>query len=78
MMTGGLHLDKGMTIDTLLNLCPRLAEVFNRYGMACVGCVFSRFHTLSDAAAIYGLDDTVLLNEISHQWAALCNHLTDN
>ncbi len=58
-------------IDSLLEQSPKLAEVFNAHGMACVGCVFSRFHCLADAGAIYHLDVQELINELSHKAAAL-------
>ena len=45
-----------LVIDMLIDLYPVCAEVLVNFGMACVGCVFSRFHTLEDAAAIYQLD----------------------
>jgi hybrid cluster-associated redox disulfide protein len=51
-------------IETLLDAYPKLAEVFNAHGMACVGCVFGRFHRLADAAAIYGVEVDVLMKEM--------------
>lgn len=43
--------------------CPETAPVFNRFGMACVGCVMAPFETLAEAADAYGLDPEVLLAE---------------
>jgi hybrid cluster-associated redox disulfide protein len=70
MMNAKLRLDAHMFIDSILDRNPMLAEVFNAHGMACVGCVFSRFHSLADAAAIYGLNLEQLLSEVSHRWSA--------
>lgn len=35
---------------------PAAARVLIARGMACVGCTFARFDTVSDAAAAYGCD----------------------
>ena len=64
-------------IDDLLNSCPKLAEIFNEHGMACVGCAFSRFHTVADAAWIYQLDESLLADELSRHWASMCTLLTE-
>ena len=55
-------IDINMTIDSILAQYPLAAEVFTALGMACVGCVFSRFHTLVDAAVIYQLNHEQILN----------------
>jgi hybrid cluster-associated redox disulfide protein len=44
-----------MTVAALLALLPQAAEVFLRHRMACVGCPFAPFDTLSEAASTYGL-----------------------
>lgn len=46
---------------------PRYAEVFLAFGMACVGCTFSRFHTVADAAAIYTVDVGTLVDALNQQ-----------
>lgn len=51
-------------IDDLLTQTPGVAEVFVQRGMLCVGCDISRFHTLREAAAIYGIDAAQLLVEL--------------
>src|SRR5438552_3964609 len=53
-----------MTVHRLLNAYPRLAEVFVAHRMACVGCTLSGFHTLAEAAAIYGIELAVWLSEL--------------
>ncbi len=63
--------DASTIINSLLDQSPKLAEVFNARAMACVGCVFSRFHCLADAAAIYHLDVDHLIQELSHKYASL-------
>ena len=48
-----------MTINDLLRRHPRATAVFIRRKMLCVGCPAAEFHTLEDAANLYGyaLDD---------------------
>jgi hybrid cluster-associated redox disulfide protein len=57
-------IDSDMVIDSLLEHYPVSAEVFTGLGMACVGCVFSRFHSIEDAAVIYQLNSEHLLDAI--------------
>ena len=64
MMQNKPLLAPNTTIDVILNECPKLAEIFNAHGMACVGCVFSRFHNLVDVAAAYKLDVDTLISEL--------------
>ena len=64
-MQKSLLLEPNMTIDVILDRDPKLAEVFNARGMACVGCVFSRFHNLIDVAAAYELDVATFIGELS-------------
>lgn len=42
-----------MPIADLLKRWPTLAQVFIAYRLACIGCDFTKFHTLEDAARIY-------------------------
>ena len=70
-METGPPLSSNTIIDSILVQYPKLAEVFNQHGMACVGCVFSRFHTLADAAAIYHLDVDRLIGDLSQQFSSL-------
>jgi hybrid cluster-associated redox disulfide protein len=63
--------DADTLIESVVDRFPKLAEVFNEYGMACVGCVFSRFHSLADAAPIYHLDVNALIDGLSHKYNAV-------
>jgi hybrid cluster-associated redox disulfide protein len=51
-------------VKTLLDYHPQAAKVILRYGMACIGCDISRFHTIEEIAAVYHLEPTTLLEEI--------------
>jgi hybrid cluster-associated redox disulfide protein len=56
-----------MDLDSLLEAYPEAARVFARRGMLCVGCPIARFHTLEDAAALYGLELAELVEEIDEK-----------
>ena len=51
-------------IALILERFPYLAETFIAYRLACVGCSFSRFHTLQQAIEIYHLQDTQFFKTI--------------
>lgn len=51
-------------VKALLDHHPQAAKVMVRYGMACIGCDISRFHTIEEVAGVYNLDPNILLNEI--------------
>jgi len=52
------------TVENLLNRWPKTADVFRRYGMACVGCAVAPFYSVGDAIEIYNLSRDEFLNEI--------------
>lgn len=64
-----------MSVDALLSAYPRLAEVFIAQRMACVGCTVSGFHTLAQAAAIYGIELAVLMSELQDKLALMSSSL---
>jgi hybrid cluster-associated redox disulfide protein len=51
-------------IAILLNRYPQVSQVFIRNRMGCIGCAFSRFHTLKDAIEIYPFEEETLLGEV--------------
>lgn len=65
-------------IDTIIEQVPKLARIFNQHGMACVGCVFSTFHTLADAAAIYHVSVDALIRELADEYTSLYGSSADN
>jgi hybrid cluster-associated redox disulfide protein len=64
-------IEMDMTIDDALDAYPRLANLFVRHHMICVGCGIARFHTLRDAAEMYHLDPEQLRSEIEQVLAGL-------
>lgn len=60
-----LKMDTKMTINELLEKHPGATNVFIRRMMLCVGCPAAGFHTLEDAAGLYGFDLEDLAEEVS-------------
>ena len=52
------------TVEDLLKKWPETADVFNRYGMACVGCVVAPFYSVGNAIEIYNLDRDEFLDAL--------------
>jgi hybrid cluster-associated redox disulfide protein len=63
-MSDQANIDPAMPVDTFLSHFPQATAVFVAYGMACAGCLLSRFHTLAEAAQIYGLSLSQFLEEL--------------
>ncbi len=53
-----------MSIDDALTAQPRLAGLFVRHRMICVGCGIARFHTLREAAELYEIDPDEFNREV--------------
>ena len=51
-------------IAIILNRYPQVSQVFILNRMGCIGCAFSRFHTLKDAIEIYELEEEMFLGEV--------------
>lgn len=52
-------------VECLLRHYPRLAEIFVRRRLHCVGCTLAAFHNLADVARIYHVDPVILVREIN-------------
>jgi len=60
---------KGITADCLVQDVverhPQTIVVFNRYGLQCVGCYISPFHTIADSAREYSMTLDPLLQDLN-------------
>ena len=56
--------DPDLPLADLMREWPQTIPVFIRYGMLCVGCLVSPFHTVTDACAEYHLDEEMFLTEL--------------
>jgi hybrid cluster-associated redox disulfide protein len=50
--------DPDLPLQLVFLRWPEVAAVFRLRGMACFGCPVAPFHTVIDACAEYGLDET--------------------
>lgn len=53
------------TVGDVLRRWPRVAAVFVRHRMACVGCAMAPFETLAEAAAAYRLPVEAFTQEVA-------------
>lgn len=60
-----MNVDTKMTINELLERHPQATGVFIKRRMLCIGCPAESFHTLEDAAKLYGIDLNDLVTAIS-------------
>lgn len=56
--------DPDLPLADLMTYWPGTISVFLRHKMLCVGCLISPFHTIVDACAEYGLNQTDFLAEL--------------
>ncbi|MCA9942936.1 MAG: DUF1858 domain-containing protein [Ardenticatenaceae bacterium] len=54
-----------MIISDVLERWPETAVVFQKYNMACVGCVVAPFYDIEAAISIYGLARETFLAELA-------------
>ena len=62
--------DPQLCVADLMSLWPETIDVFLRHRMLCVGCLVSRFHTVTDACLAYDLDRDVFMAEVRAEIAA--------
>ena len=62
--------DPDLCVADLMSLWPETIDVFLRHRMLCVGCLVSRFHTVTDACLAYDLDRSVFMAEVRAEIAA--------
>jgi hybrid cluster-associated redox disulfide protein len=51
-------------MSALLTRAPQAASVLLNHGMHCIGCSISRFETLAEACAIYGIPVERVLRDL--------------
>lgn len=62
-----MAISKEMTMGEILSLDPEMANILVEAGMHCVGCPSHAFESLSDAAAVHGIDVEPLLAKLNAQ-----------
>ncbi len=56
---------KDMSILDIVNEYPQSIEVFQKYGLGCIGCAAARFENLDAGARVHGFNADDMVNEIN-------------
>lgn len=56
---------KDMTIEEVLSLDEKLADIFMGFGMHCVSCPVSQMETIEEASEVHGIDTEFLLKKLN-------------
>ena len=54
-----------MKIDNVVRLYPETVQVFNRYGVACMGCSAAEYDNIATSAQVHGVNLDQLLRELN-------------
>ncbi|NCD08136.1 MAG: DUF1858 domain-containing protein [Negativicutes bacterium] len=46
---------------------PEIIEVFQNYGLGCIGCMAAHYETIGQGAGAHGLDVDALLKDINNK-----------
>ena len=49
---------------------PEIIEVFQNYGLGCIGCMAAHYETIGQGAGAHGLDVDALVSDINKKIAA--------
>ena len=56
---------KDMGILDIVQQYPQAVEVFQKYGMGCLGCAAARFENLEAGARVHGFNPDDMVNDIN-------------
>ncbi len=56
---------KDMGILEIVQNHPESLEVFQKYGMGCIGCAAARFENLEAGAKVHGIDPDAMVADIN-------------
>lgn len=56
---------KEMNILEIVQQYPESIEVFQRYGLGCIGCAAARFENLEAGARVHGFDPDAMVADIN-------------
>ena len=56
---------KDMGILDIVQQYPQAVEVFQKYGMGCLGCAAARFENLEAGAKVHGFDPDQMVEDIN-------------
>jgi len=56
---------KDMSIIDIVQTCPDSIQVFQKYGLGCIGCAAARFENLEAGAKVHGIDVDAMVKELN-------------
>ncbi len=56
---------KEMNILDIVNEYPQSIEIFQKYGLGCIGCAAARFENLDAGARVHGFNADDMVREIN-------------
>ena len=56
---------KEMSIIDIVQNHPESLEIFQKYGLGCIGCAAARFENLEAGAKVHGFDPQAMVDEIN-------------
>lgn len=56
---------KDMNIMDIVQSYPQSIEVFQKYGLGCIGCAAARFENLEAGAKVHGFDPDAMVDDIN-------------
>ena len=56
---------KDMGIIEIVQSYPQAVEIFQKYGMGCLGCAAARFENLEAGAKVHGIDPDELVAQLN-------------
>ena len=56
---------KEMGIMEIVQSCPETIEVFQRFGMGCIGCAAAKFENLEAGAKVHGIDIDAMVDAMN-------------
>ncbi|MCD8024113.1 MAG: DUF1858 domain-containing protein [Candidatus Gastranaerophilales bacterium] len=56
---------KEMSIIDVVQEHPETIEVFQKFGLGCIGCAAARFENLEAGAKVHGIDPEIMVKELN-------------
>ncbi len=60
-----MEINKKMTIEEIINVNPKIANVLMASGMHCLGCAMASGENLEQACAVHGINSDELVDRIN-------------
>lgn len=57
---------KEMSIIEVVQQHPETLEVFQKFGLGCIGCAAARFENLEAGAKVHGIDPEIMVQELNN------------